>query len=210
MYKFIGIGLLAFLALLIIPVSSATQSDDPSMYGTATVALKDESGNILFENQVHNEVVNQGTATMMVNAFRGVSISGAGGGLVDGMCVSNASPMFSIADSENFTTFNSANTIDRPFAPCNANITFIFTDTSASTGVQSFVANTAFEPGTIITGIGVCAVDRFETSGNPSGLLGCNTDSIGTSTMLLGVIDIADTAVPFGSQLDVTYTLNLD
>jgi len=71
MYKFIGIGLLAFLALIIIPVSSATQSDDPSMYGMATIALKDKSGNILFENQVHNEVVDQGTAFMLNATFRG-------------------------------------------------------------------------------------------------------------------------------------------
>jgi len=202
MYKFIGIGLLAFLALLIIPVSSATQSDDPSMYGTATIALKDESGNILFENQVHNVVVNQGTATMMTNAFN-VFIPGGGGGQVDGLCVSNAGS-FSTADTENFTTFNTANTIDNPFVPCKDEITFILTDTSASTGVQSFVANTAFDAGTTITGIGVCATDKFV------GLLGCNVDSIGTAAFLLGVIDIADTAVPVGSQLDVSYTLNLD
>jgi len=203
MYKFIGIGLLAFLALLIIPVSSATQSDDPSMYGTATISLIDESGNILFENQVHNEVVDQGTATMMSNTFQNVFPAGADEGFVDGLCVSNA-VSFSIADTETFTTFNTANTIGTPFAPCKDNITFILTDTSASTGVQSFVAHTAFAPGTIITGIGVCTTDKFQ------GLLGCNTDSIGTSAVLLGVIDIADTAVPVGSRLDVSYTLILD
>ena len=209
MYKFIGIGLLAFLALLIIPVSSVTQSDDPSMYGMVTIALKDKSGNILFENQIHNEVVDQGTASMMVSTF-GVNIPGGtnlqfGNRLVDGLCVSNAGS-FSIADTETFTTFNTANTIDNPFVPCLDNITFIFTDTSATTGVQSFVADTAFAGGTIITGIGVCPTDPFDTFG----LLGCNTNSIGTSTVLLGVIDITDIAVPSGTQLDVTYTLNLD
>jgi len=202
MYKFIGIGLLAFLALLIIPVSSATQSDDPSMYGTATISLKDESGNILFENQVHNEVVDQGTATLMTNTFAGVFPAGADDGFIDGLCVSNAGS-FSIADTETFTTFNTANTIGTPFAPCKDDITFIFTDTSATTGVQSFVAHTAFAPGTIITGIGVCATDNLV-------VLGCNDDSIGTSAVLLGVIDIADTAVPLGSRLDVSYTLILD
>jgi len=206
MYKFIGIGLLAFLALLIIPVSSATQSDDPSMYGMVTVALKDESGNILFENQVHNEVTNQGTGHMMVSALNGVDFplaEGLFGGRVDGMCVSNAGS-FSIDNTENHTTFNAANTIGIPYLPCKDNLTFIFTDTSATTGVQSFVADTAFAPGTIITGIGVCVIDKF------AGFLGCNTNAIGTAAVLLGVIDIADTAVPLGSQIDVSYTLNLD
>ncbi len=210
MYKFIGIGLLAFLALIIIPVSSESQSDDPSIYGMATVALKDESGNILFENQIHNEVVNQGTASMMRTTFENVAIPGSGflgfgNNRIDGLCVSNAGS-FSIADTENFTTFNAANTIDNPFVPCLDNITFIFTDTSATTGVQSFVADTAFAGGTTITGIGVCTTDPFDTFQ----LLGCNTSSIGTSTVLLGVIDITDIAVPSGAQLDVTYTLNLD
>jgi hypothetical protein len=204
-YKFVGFGLLGFLALLIIPVSSSTQSDDPSMYGMATISLKDESGNILIENQMHNEVVDTGTATMMSNAFEFANPPGATFGRVTGLCVSNADA-FSIADTETFTTFNGNNTIDNPFLPCQQLDTFIFTDTSASTGVRSFTAGTAFADGTTITGIGVCAVDKF----GPVGLVDCNTSAIGTTTMLFGVIDIVDTAVPGGKQLDVTYTLNLD
>jgi len=202
-YKFVGFGLLAFLALLIIPVSSATQSDDPGMYGMATVSLKDESGNILIENQMHNEVVDTGTATMMGLSFEFANPPGNANNRVTGLCVSNAAS-FSVADTETHITFNAANTIENPFLPCQQLDTFIFTDTSASTGVRSFTAGTAFSPGTTITGIGVCAVDKFNS------LIDCNTSAIGTTTMLFGVIDIVDTAVPGGKQLDVTYTLTLD
>ena len=208
MYKFVGFGLLGFLALLIIPVSSATQSDDPSMYGMATLSLIDESGNILIENQMHNEVVDQGTATMMRLSIPQVfNIPGLEGNLpIDGLCVSNAIS-FSEADSETRITFNGNNTIDTPFEPCLKDIEFIFTDTSASTGVKTFAAGTAFADGTTITGIGVCRVANEFGSGVP---LECNTDSIGTTGWLLGVIDIPDTVVPGGTQLEVTYTLNLD
>jgi len=206
MYKFIGIGLLAFLALLIIPVSSATQSDDPSMYGMATVSLKDESGNVLIESQVHNEVVDQGTATMMNLAFSNVNHPESHSrDFINGLCVSNAIS-FSTADTETYLTFNAANTIGDPFLPCKVINNFILTDTSASTGVKDFAAGTAFAEGTIITGIGVCALDRFSVTS----FLDCNTDAIGTSTALIGVIDIPNIVVPSGTQLDVSYTLNLD
>ena len=205
MYKYVGFGLLGFLALLIIPVSSATQSDDPSMYGLATVSLKDESGNILIENQMHNEVVDQGTGTMMRKTFSGASIEGSTFGRITGLCVSNASS-FSAADSETVTTFNEDNTIISPFEPCLDDVQFIFTDTSVSTGIQAFEAGNAFPDGTTITGIGVCAVDNV----GPEGLIDCNVDAIGTSAFLLSLVDITDIAVPGGTQLDVTYTLNLD
>jgi len=204
-YKFVGFGLLGFLALLIIPVSSSTQSDDPSMYGMATVSLKDESGNILLENQMHNEVVDQGTGAMMAKTFSTLVLPGISFGSphASGLCVSNAIS-FSIADSENHTTFNAANTIDNPYEPCRQINPFVLTDTSASTGNQIFKPGTAFAAGTTITGVGVCSVEDSD------GLVDCAINSIGTAPVLLGVIDIPDTAVPDGTQLEVTYTLNLD
>ena len=201
MYKFIGIGLLAFLALLIIPVSSATQSDDPSMYGTATVALKDESGNILFENQIHNVVVDQGTAFMLNQTFFGGTWSGTTFPKVNALCVSDAGS-FSTAESETPATFNSANSITG-FTNCNRGFTWNVSPTSINTGVQSFVANTAFADGTTITGIGLCSVASGATP-----VLDCSTS--GTSVVLFSVIDITDIPVPGGQQLDVTYTFNLD
>jgi len=202
MYKFIGIGLLAFLALLIIPVSSATQSDDPSMYGTATISLKDESGNVLFENQVHNEVVDQGTAFMLNQTFFGGTWSGTTFPKVNALCVSDAGS-FSTDDSETPTTFNSANSITG-FTNCNRGFTWNVSPTSINTGVQSFVANIAFADDTIITGIGLCGVASGATP-----VLDCNEGG-GSTVVLFSVIDITNTPVGNGEQLDVTYTFNLD
>ena len=207
MYKFIGIGLLAFLALLIIPVSSATQSDDPSMYGMATIALKDESGNILFENQIHNEVVDQGTAFMLNATFRGGTWPGTFVGNVpnpgvNALCVSDAGS-FSTAESETPATFNSANSITG-FTNCNRGFTWNVSPTSINTGVQVFAAGTAFVDGTTITGIGLCGV----AAGGGS-VQDCNEGG-GSTVVLFSVIDITDTPVPGGQQLDVTYTFNLD
>jgi hypothetical protein len=204
MYKFIGFGLLGFLALLIIPVSSSTQSDDPSMYGMATVSIKDESGNVLIENQMHNEVVDQGTAYMLDHAFKGgTNPDSPDGPGVNGLCVSNAIS-FSTADSETIATFNTANTIGNPFTNCHEILSFNpATQTFISTS-STFSAGTAFADSTTITGIGVCSVP-----GGSGSSLDCST--VGSiNHILFSVIDIPDTTVGSGSQLDVTYTLNLD
>ena len=205
MYKFVGFGLLGFLALLIIPVSSSTQSDDPSMYGMAHVSLVDESGNVLIENQMHNEVVDQGTAYMLDHAFQGGTNPNNGDNApgVNGLCVSNAIS-FSTADSETITTFNTANNIGNPFTNCNEILSFNpATQTFISTS-SIFSAGTAFADSTTITGVGVCSVP-----GGSGASLDCSTVG-GKNHILFSVIDIPDTTVGSGSQLDVTYTLNLD
>ncbi len=205
MYKFVGFGLLAFLALLIIPVSSSTQSDNPSMYGMATVSLKDESGNILIENQMHNEVVDQGTAFMLNQTFNGGTWPTPVNILVNGLCVSNANS-FSTADSETPFTFNAANTIGPSLTNCHEMANSWDTLTPTSISVSSiFLPGTAFASGTTITGIGVCGITQ-----NPDEVHGCEVGSGSGVIALFSVIDIPDTPVGSGSQLEVRYTFNLD
>jgi hypothetical protein len=165
----------------------------------ATLSLKDESGNVLIENQMHNEVVDQGTAYMLNQTFNGGTGNARG---VNALCVSDATS-FSIADSETPTTFNTANTIGNPFTNCNKITSWSIETRTSITTSSSFVANTAFADSTTITGIGLCGV--------PSGagpFLDCQESGI--TTVLFSVIDIPNTTIGSGSQLDVTYTFNLD
>lgn len=210
MYKLIGIGLLCLVALIVIPVSSETQSDDPKMYGITTVALKDDSGNILFENEVHNEVVDEGTAFMLANTFQhGFFDFDLSSQHVDALCVSDAVP-FSTLDTQTHLTFNADNTISDPSKNCIGQIDFQLTSTSASTGTQNFSPPTHFPSGTTITGIGVCR-SGDPNAGNPSALsLDCGLQPIGVSAVLIGVVDIPDTTVFADSTLSVSYTMNLD
>ena len=204
MYKFVGFGLLAFLALLIIPVSSATQSDDPSMYGMATVSLKDESGNILIENQIHNEVVDQGTSFMLSESFKGGTFP-VPGDEVNGLCVSNASS-FSIDNSETPATFNGNNTIGEPFLNCHTIASWSSQTATSITTSSSFLANSAFADNTTITGIGLCGVP---SSGGP--FLDCTQSGEEETIVLFSVIEIpGGIVIGPGDQLDVTYTFNLD
>jgi len=206
MYKFIGIGLLPLLAIIVIPFSSANQSDDLGMYGIVTVTHKDQSGNILSETQLHNEIVDEGTTQVLDRVFPS-SGSIFGFDARKGICLTNE-VAFAVDEQETATTFNSGSTINPVSFDRCIGIDFTASANSASSGVVSFFAGTHFLADDTITGIGICGVGS--SSGLPFTGIDCGTSSIGTAGYLLGVIDIGDVAPTTGDQIDVTYTVNLD
>jgi len=207
MYKFIGIGLLPLLVLIVIPFSSGNQSDDLGMYGMVTVTHKDQSGNILSESQIHNELVDQGTTYALSKTFRSNVAGFTSGDERKGICLTNEVG-FAVDEGETFTSFNSGSTIDTgSFSRCIA-VDFTAGANSATSGVVSFSAGTHFAADDTMTGIGICGVGSI--SGVPNTHLDCETSSIGTAAVLFGVININDVTPTTGDQIDVTYTVNLD
>jgi len=206
MYKFIGIGLLSLLVMIVIPISSADQPDDLGTYGMITVTHKDQSGNIVSESQIHNELVDSGTKYILERIFRNPA-SHIAGGTVEGICLTNEVG-FAVDEGETFTTFNSGSTIDTgSFNRCKGFQFFASSSNSVTSGTISFLAGTQFQSGTTITGIGICAIN---SSTQALDNIDCKTSSIGTAAVLLGVVNINDVTPVGGDQIDVTYTVNLD
>lgn len=204
MYKFIGIGLLSLLVMIVIPISSADQPDDLGTYGMITVTHKDQSGNIVSESQIHNELVDQGTAHMLRTTFS--SSGGSFGDVRKAICLTNEVG-FAVDDGETFTSFNTGSTIDTgSFSRC-IRLNFVAGANSITSGVVSFFAGTQFQGGTTITGIGICGAGSSSGTGTS---IDCATSSIGTAAVLLGVVNINDVTPGAGDQIDVTYTVNLD
>jgi len=202
MYKFIGIGLLPLLVLIVIPFSSGNQSDDLGMYGMLTVSHKDKSGNVLSETQIHNELVDDGTRTILERTFRNAGTFSTAS--AESVCVTDE-VAFAVDEAETATSFNLGGTTGFPYTPC-VGVNWTVNANSATSGVINFTADTAYQNGTTITGVGICA----SVNGAPFNNFDCETSSIGTSAFLLGVIDIVDVTPGEGDQIDVTYTVNLD
>jgi len=201
MYKFIGIGLLPLLVLIVIPFSSGNQSDDLGMYGMITVAHKDQSGNILSETQIHNELVDDGTKAILERTFRNAGTFAEDP--AESICLTDEVG-FAVDEAETVTSFNSGSNILSPETRCRG-LDWTVGSNSATSGVISFTAGTHFLADTTITGIGICAAFDGVFDG-----VNCETSSIGTSAFLLGLIDIGDVTPTTGDQIDVTYTINLD
>lgn len=204
LYKYVGIGLLALFAIIAIPVTTNAETDDPKMYGMTTLALKDSTGNVLFETILHNEVLDQGTTHMLRNTFS--STGPSFGDVRKAICLTNEVG-FAVNDGETFTSFNTGSTINTASFDRCIRLNFVAGANSITSGVVSFLAGTHFAAGDTMTGIGICG------AGSSSGIgtsIDCQTSSIGTAAVLLGVININDVTPGTGDQIDVTYTLNLD
>ena len=205
MLKFLGFGLIFLAFIMILPVSNSnTQSDLPKMYGIATIVLKDSTGNILFENVIHNQVVDTGTAYMLDQTFGDGNTAVSDANQVDTICVTNA-VVVDTADTATATSFNFDNLLTSN--NCKGGIIFV-TDvtagqTTAISPAQTFSAGgTNFPDGTTVRGIGVCG-DNGASSPFPD----C---SMGTDAPLLAVVDTTDVLVNSNESVDITYKLTLD
>ena len=204
MLKFLGISLIFLAFIMILPVSNSnTQSDLPKMYGIATILLKDSTGNILFENVIHNQVVDTGTGYMLDQTFGdgGTDVSDAN--QVDTMCVTDASaPAGATDDTATATSFNTENGLTGN--NCKGSISFSTASTTAGSGTQTFSAGTHFLAGTVVGGIGICG-----NGGNGAGPFN-DCDTTAGQAPLLAVVDTTNVTVNAGESVDITYTLTLD
>ena len=188
---------------MLIPADSDPKPDSSKMYGIATIVVKDSSGNILFENVIHNQVVDAGTTYMLDQTFGdgGTDVSNAD--QVDTVCVTDAlTPAGATDDTETAADFNTENTLAS--TNCIGDISFTTGAASATTGALTYSAGTHFPAGTTIGGIGVCG-----NGANGAGPF-ANCDTTANQAPLLAVVDTTDVTVNTGESVDITYTLNLD
>ena len=204
MIKFIGLSLIFLAIIMLLPSNSNVPSDSSKMYGIATLVLKDSTGDILFENVIHNQVVDSGTTYMLDQTFRDGGTDVANADQVDSVCVTDATgfgkPAGATDDSKTANDFNTENTLTS--TNCIGNISFTTNPTSATTTV-TFSAGIHFPAGTIIGGIGVCG-------SGVNGAVPFTDCDIVNQTPLLAVVDTSDVTVGTGESIDITYTLNLD
>jgi hypothetical protein len=188
---------------MILPATNSNpQSDLPKMFGIATVVLKDSTGNILFENVIHNQVVDVGTTYMLDQAFGDANAEVADANQVDTMCVTDfAAPDGATNDAETTADFNTENGLVGN--NCIGAISFTTAATTASSGTRTFSAGTHFPAGTVVGGIGICG-----DNGVASPFNNCS-EAVGDAP-LLAVVDTTNVTVNSGESVDITYTLTLD
>jgi len=198
----VGIGLLALFAIIAIPVSTNAETDDPRMYGMTFLSLKDSTGNVLFENTIHNEVLDRGTRYMLEKAVRQQFPQNFNNELVNSICVTNKIS-FAVNDGDSPGVFNSGDTIT--LGRCIANFDFTITANSADSGTLIFDTTNHIDSGSTITGIGVC---QAPFNASPNTALDCDLPT--EFSIMFAEIDTPDTLVEEDDTLQVRYVLNLD
>lgn len=217
MYTHIGLGIVALAAIMVLPISEDSVSDS-QMYGFATIALNDATGNTVFEQVVHNIIVADGESFMLAQTFN----NGSGNfvpevDLIDTICVTMQGS-FAESDAETATSFNANSDNDtqlncipiargtgsEPFTITNVggvNTATSFTETFNATGTGQHV-----DADSVITGIGICSSEA--QSATDDAFQDC---SVGAGDApLLAVFNTADVTLGTDDTVDITYTLTLE
>jgi len=211
MYKIASLGLIAVLAIMIVPASFESSSNDrASFYGYSVLSVMDISGVTVFESGLHNEVINEGVQFLLNSATDDGNAGPAQADSINAICIDvDVQPISNLFSSTNETiTFATFNDNDGDTDDDNLNcepVTFTATTANADGSDGNTVSTTAnfaagsdnMEDGQIIVGIAIC--------NNASVVADFNCDAA-----LLAMIDTADVTVGAGETVDITYTLNLD
>ena len=208
MYNYIGLAMLGLFAFMVIPINVDANEDSFNYYGVGTIVQFDADGNEIYQETVHNRIVDTGETFLIEQSFK----EGTAGETVDADQIASIclTAEVGFAPGETLVVGGAGGfDTDDNIAGGNTNcISDTAVDTStpqtAVIGPETFQSGGTHVPdGTIVTGIGICqgsGTTPFETcaaaQSAPVGILFAAV-AFGTS-VTLGT----------GESLQVTYTFD--
>ena len=213
MLRYLGIGLLGLFALLVMPVGAdndpTSNADRPVFYGGATIVALDRMGNEMFQQTVHNRLLDDGESALLGAVFSNGTAALGDDDAVGAICVSDNE----IADAETITdiTFDALlDTSSGGFTTKSGNcITDATVDTATTQGTaivqgaQPFTASTSgtanLAIGESVTSIAIC------NAKNADG----NYTDCGTEGRIFAYIDISNVTLGESETVTITYTFDI-
>jgi len=213
MYTHIGLGIVALAVIFTIPISEESTSDSAHMYGFVTLALNDAAGIPVFEQIIHNQIVDKGEDYMLAQSFN----NGTGGttsfqevenDLIDAICVT-VEANFVALENENATGFNANSGATN--LNCES-VVFTISGSQASTPATLFNATggtsqNVASGGVTITGIVICS-NEGKTS-DADAFADCSVADASTAPVI-ATVNTADVTLGTSDTVSITYTLTLD
>jgi len=195
-YK-IGIaGLLAILAITIVPFSGETNSTDGKFYGYVTLVAYDENRNEVLSQTIHNRLVDTGE-TFLLEATFTEGTAPADNTQIGAICLIEDSSVDDIethtaADFDGNNTISATNCVVEPAVDLS-------TQGLAVLGMLQFTGGTHTTSGDTIDGIGIC-----QGNGGTTPYALCASAGI-----LFSVIDTSNVILVTDETVDITYTFNM-
>jgi len=199
-YK-IGIaGLLAILAITIVPFSGETNSTDGKFYGYVTLVAYDENRNEVLSQTIHNRLVDTGETFLLENTFRETTA------VIDTLQISaiciieDATLPADVIETHTAAFFDGNNTIVDTNNNCIPDTAVdLSTQGLAVIGMTQFTGGTNLDSGETINGIGICQSNAGATA----------FEDCATTGILFSVIDTSDVTLVTDETVDITYTFNM-
>jgi len=200
-YKISAIGLLAILAITIMPFDGETNSNEGKLYGLLTLVQYDENSNEVFSQSTHNRLVNQGETFLLGASFNEVAgAAPADNTQIGAICIKGGGVIDAGSEAETAVLFESDNTI----TGINCIVDLDDVDITSAQGTAVIGPLTFNEPthianGQTILGIGICQSNLAATQ-----YTGCDTAGI-----LFAIVDTADITLATAETVQITYTFDI-
>ena len=196
-YK-IGIaGLLAILAITIVPFSGETNSTDGKFYGYVTLVAYDENRNEVLSQTIHNRLVDTGETFLLEATFtEGTAPTDVN--QIGAICLIEDTTV-DVIETHTAADFDGNNTIVSGTNCVVDTAVDLSTQGLAVIGMEQFVGGTHQASGDTINGIGIC-----QSNGGTTPYTDCATAGI-----LFSVIDTSDVTLVTSETVDITYTFNM-
>jgi len=197
-YKIGIIGLLAILAITIVPFSGETNSTDGKFYGFVTLVAYDENRNEVLSQTIHNRLVDTGETFLLENAFREGNAD-ADNVQISAICIIEDTTV-DVIETHTAADFDGNNTITGGNNNCIPDTAAdLSTQGLAVIGMTQFTGGTNLANGETINGIGIC-----QSNSGATAFEDCLTTGI-----LFSVIDTSDVTLATSETVDITYTFNM-
>jgi hypothetical protein len=199
MYGYIGAGLMGLFILMVLPAGMDNIQEDGKFYGAANLLVRDAAGNELFEQTVHNRLLDTGENYIVNQTFVGGSALGADNSQMSAICVTNIT---TVSETDTAATFSApANTLNGT-NNCHTTVPIIPNDGTVVLGPETFTGGTDIGATETIRSIAICA----DNDG-----LGDYTDCDAAASNAIAFAAIVTSSVQLGNTetVDVTYTFDM-
>ena len=198
MYGYLGAGLLGLFILMILPAGVDNTQDEAKFYGAAHLLVKDASGNEVFQQTVHNRLLNAGENFIINQTFVGGGAPIVDTAQMSAICVTN---LTLVNETDTATSYSApANTLTGD-KHCHFTVPNIQNDGTVVLGAETFTGGTDIGATETIRSIAICADNAAADY----------TDCDQAASNKIAFAAIVTSAVQLGATetVDVTYTFDL-
>jgi len=206
MYTLAGIGLMAIIMAMVIPVNFETvQNDEITFYGVADLIVRDGDGNAVFLQSIHNRLVNDGEEFILDQIFHTGVTEANDDVSIGALCASD--DVSTLGEGSAASAFDTANNINDAATTNCVEATDVDVSANDGTAVFSvtFTGGVNVDSTEIIDGIGVCNANTT----NDNDFVDCAGG--GGVAILFAFVDTSNVALSsVGPEtVDVTYTFDI-
>jgi len=198
MYGLIGVGLLGLFILMVLPIGIDNTQDEAKFYGAVHLVIRDAAGNDVFQQIIHNRLLDTGENYIINQTFVGGGAPLADNTQMSAICVTDVT---TVAETDTAASFSGANNGLTGTNHCHTTVPNIPNDGTVVLGPETFTGGTDIGAGETIRSIAICA--------DNAGADYTDCDQAASNAIAFAAIVTSAVQLGNGETVDITYTFDL-